>query len=674
MSLGNACIRLGVRVVFLMGWAGLSLAAPVLADPAAAFFEPGRVHAIHLIVSAEDWDAMEPEQGRGGGFGPPGAGPRGLDLSGAFEDGRATRPGLAGAMGLEFAYVKGAIEVDGERVGEVGLRYKGNGTYVMSQGGDKRPIKVDFNRQVKGQRFRGMKALNLHNNVVDRTFLHETLGYAVAREAGLPAPRTTYAEVWITVPGRHERAPLGVYTVTEQVDDVFLESRFGTRKGLLMKPGGRESLRYRGEDWAGYERPLNVKEKGSEADRAQVVAFLKLLQEADDAAFAREVGRYLDLDNTALFLALNVAMVNLDSILTIGQNYYAYLEPSAGRLHWWLWDLDNCWGYFALMGTPEQRVEYSIGQPWQGENRLIERLLGVEEIRTRYRAALERLIEGPMRPEKLRREIETWASVLRPAIAREGEAMLRAFEASVFGTPPEGAGPMAVGPFQAANLPLVEFVERRVRSVREQLAGRSAGQRIEFGMPGMGGPRGGRGPGGAGGPGAFQPPVEMFAMPFLRGARVEPREGLTVESFRALGSRWHEAWGGAGTGSVGRDEVVEGLNREFGPPPGAGPGPGGAGPRLRAGPAPGGPMMFGGPGAMWAAGFFTAGDTDRDGRITAGEMRSLFERWAAGWDRDGNGKLTAEEIGEGFRGALPAFPGGPGGPGGPPGGAPPGVR
>ncbi|MBX3743703.1 MAG: CotH kinase family protein [Verrucomicrobiae bacterium] len=669
----EASVRVGALVGVLLGSAGLGRAvggaAEVLADPAAAFFEPGRVHAIHLIVSAEDWEAMEPRQGQGGGFGPPGAGRRGFDLSEAFESGRATRPGLAGALGLDFAYVRGSIEVDGERVGEVGLRYKGNGTYVMAQGGDKRPMKVDFNRYVKGQRFRGLKTLNLHNNVVDRTFLHETLGYAVAREAGLPAPRTTYAEVWITVPGRHERAPLGVYTVTEQVDDVFLKGRFGTGKGLLMKPGGRESLRYRGEAWAEYERPLNVKEKGSAADRERMVAFLKLLEEADDATFAREVGRYVDVENTALFLALNVAMVNLDSILTIGQNYYAYLEAESGRLHWWLWDLDNCWGYFALMGTPEQRVAFSIGQPWQGENRLIERLLGVEKIRSRYLADLKRLIEGPMRPDKLRREIETWAAVLRPAIAREGEGMLRAFEASVFGTPSGGSAPMAFGPFQAANLPLVEFVERRVRSVRDQLEGRSEGQRIEFGIPGMGGPRGGRGPGG---PGAFQPPpAEVFAMPFLRGAGVEPGEGMTAESFRALGRRWHEAWDGAGTGSVGRDEVVEGLNREFGPPPGAGPGPGGAGPRLRPGPGAGGPTMFGGPGAMWAAGFFTAGDTDRDGRLTGGEMRALFERWAREWDRDGDGTLTAEEIGEGFRGTMPAFPGGEGGP---PGGTSPGTR
>ena len=38
------------------------------------------------------------------------------------------------------------------------------------------------------------------------------------RAAGVPAPRTAYAEVTLTVPGKFDREYLGLYTVIEQVD------------------------------------------------------------------------------------------------------------------------------------------------------------------------------------------------------------------------------------------------------------------------------------------------------------------------------------------------------------------------------------------------------------------------------------------------------------------------
>ncbi len=54
----------------------------------------------------------------------------------------------------------------------------------------------------------------------------------------MPAGRTAFAKVFITVPGCHDKAYAGLYTIVEQVDDRFLQEHFGAKGGLLLKPEG----------------------------------------------------------------------------------------------------------------------------------------------------------------------------------------------------------------------------------------------------------------------------------------------------------------------------------------------------------------------------------------------------------------------------------------------------
>ena len=75
------------------------------------------------------------------------------------------------------------------------------------------------------------------------------LAFALFREAGLPAPRTALAEVTLTVPGSHDKAYLGLYTLVEPMDRAFLKHRFQTDKGLLVRPQGLRGLDFLGDDW-----------------------------------------------------------------------------------------------------------------------------------------------------------------------------------------------------------------------------------------------------------------------------------------------------------------------------------------------------------------------------------------------------------------------------------------
>ena len=81
-----------------------------------------------------------------------------------------------------------------------------------------------------------MSQLNLHNSVRDPSFMNEAVAYRLFRDGGVPASRTAYARVFVTVPGKYDQKYLGLYDLVEDVSPAFLKERFGTSKGALLKP------------------------------------------------------------------------------------------------------------------------------------------------------------------------------------------------------------------------------------------------------------------------------------------------------------------------------------------------------------------------------------------------------------------------------------------------------
>src|SRR5205814_4470328 len=66
------------------------------------------------------------------------------------------RNGLASAMGVEFNFVHADLEFEGKVLKDVGIRYKGNGTWMQSGGTDKHSFKIDLNHFNKDEKFAGI--------------------------------------------------------------------------------------------------------------------------------------------------------------------------------------------------------------------------------------------------------------------------------------------------------------------------------------------------------------------------------------------------------------------------------------------------------------------------------------------------------------------------------------
>jgi spore coat protein H len=416
-----------------------------------------KVHTVHIAVSADDYRAMEPPPRRPGfGPGPPGGAPRpGRPAFGSPDFG-------AGNFGFEFEYVRSRVTFNDQELENVGLRYKGSGTYMMSARQAKRSLKLDFDRYGNQQTLHGKKKLNLNSGVMDPTKAREALAYQVFRQAGVPCPRTSLAEVTLTVPGKFDRELLGAYTVVEQVDKQFLKAHFGSSKGLLLKPEGIRGLPHFGDDPKVYAESYLPKTDGSAEDWRKLVELTSLINRADESEFRDRIGELLDLDNFARFLAANAALSSLDGFLGLGHNYYLYRSPESGKFVFLPWDLDLAFGAFPMYGTPEQLVELSVEHPHLAGNKLIDRFLGIPEAKENYRAHLRRLSEEVFTSDQLGADLRSVGEALKPLLEREQRAQRERREAGG-------------GLFGAAPIPLEVFVERRKASIDSQLAGTAQG-------------------------------------------------------------------------------------------------------------------------------------------------------------------------------------------------------
>lgn len=439
-------------------------------------YQTTNIWRVHLKFTADQWAVMQPKRVTPL---PHFMRPDGTVL---LRNPEAQRGGIAGVLGFDFDWAQADLEFSGLRFTNVAARIKGNGTFLGSLHGEKRSLKVDLNKFVKGQRLDDADELTLNNLINDYSNMSDALAYEFFRDAGVPASRTAYAYVAVSVEGRWPTKPLGLYAMVEPVDANFALEHFGSRRAPIFKPVTYQLFQHLGDDWSAYADIYDLKTKAAPKQQQRVIDFSRLLTLADDEEFARRAGEFLDLDKFARYLACEVLLSNYDSFLSNGQNFHLYLDPASEKFGFIPWDLDLSWGGFFLLGTSREREQASIWHPWVGRHRLLERIIVVKSFRELYRAQLEELLARQFVPERLHRRIDELAAVIREPVAAESDFRLGKFEQAVSGR----RQPFTVEDEkqQGANRPthqLKLFIDARAQSVRDQLDGKSRGIVLERG-------------------------------------------------------------------------------------------------------------------------------------------------------------------------------------------------
>lgn len=430
------------------------------------------LHQVHIRLSAKDYAAMQPALPESGFLGraPQAAGKPRQNKTGEKED--VHRSGM-----VDFPWVHGDVTIGGHTYRNVGIRYKGHFTYMASRALLKRSLKIDLRRyDQQAPLFDGIKKFALNAGVLDPTRAREVLGYEAFRSAGVPAPRTAFGAVTLSVPNTWENEYVGLFTLVEDVDKDFLKARLGDGGGLLMKPQGVRGADYLGEDWKAYSERYQPNREATPEEGARVIEFTKLASVADEERFRREIGNYLDVEEFLRYLAMNAMLVNLDSPFAMPQNFFIYLHPKTNKLLFLPWDLDLAFAAWPMGGMPEEQMALSLMHPHSGKHALIERLLAMKEVKTRYRELLREFASTCFSKEQLLKHITAVEVVTRGPLAREARAVAARKE--------DADGPGAI---TRAAPSLREFASQRTASIEAQLSGKTAGY-VPGGMFRMPGP------------------------------------------------------------------------------------------------------------------------------------------------------------------------------------------
>ena len=410
---------------------------------------------VQISITREAWDAMQPQR-------------------------RERRPGEDGPrvdFGNQFPYAKTKVVIDGLSLPDTGMRFKGNSSYRFASRGLKRPFKIDTNRFAKGQKLHGRTKLNFSNAFLDSAFMKEKLGYELYHAAGMPTPGVGWADVTLTIEGLAKKKPLGIYVIIEQVDDRYIGQNLGkaSKGSLLMKPESVDDWRYLGEEPKAYER-YNIKLGEKNVDQIRRFAkLLKLVEQGSDDEFAREIGKRMNLEQFAGYLAATSILVNIDSYIGMPHNYYLLMDKADGRLRMLPWDLNETFGTFTMGRSPEMLAKWDIDRPWISKRRLSERLFETESFRKRYRTAVAKLMKEHFTEEKLFERIDTFEKAITPHIKKD--EIGKGFSGMQMGINGDSNGVnKAVDRRVFAIKP---FILQRITSVNDQLTGKTEGEKIQ---------------------------------------------------------------------------------------------------------------------------------------------------------------------------------------------------
>ena len=251
-------------------------------------------------------------------------------------------------------YVEGSLVFEGKVIKNVGIRYKGSiGAWVgclsnedwTNPSGYKTCPKLSMKIKInwKGDnKFYGMKKLQFHSQNLDKSKMHERLGYYMFRNFGITAPRSNHALLYIN--GEFN----GVFANTENVDGPFTNKHFINPDGNLYK-----------EVWP-------VKSSGGNREENYFIDGLKTNEEISDVTkikrFSDQLGSvnksdaneivedWIDKDLFLKTILVDRRIANDDGFMHFyheggvnyeNHNYYWYEDPNDDKLQLIPWDLDN---------------------------------------------------------------------------------------------------------------------------------------------------------------------------------------------------------------------------------------------------------------------------------------------------------------------------------------------
>jgi spore coat protein CotH len=303
-------------------------------------------------------------------------------------------------------YVRGTFHEGDTAYTDVGVRIKGGaGSFRNIDGLSKVAFTIKFNQFDSKQRFHGLRRIILNNAVQDSSYLHECVGYGIFRDAGIPAPRISYAT--LSVNGE----PYGLYLQVEAVTEDFLRAWFSDTSGNLYEGPGDVT------DW----ESLDLDHNGDAEDRGDLKALAEAIEAADENDPWSTLSNLVDVDAFARFLALEQILGHWDGYAAVN-NYRVYRDPSIGK-------------FVFLPHGCDQIFDDLDGDVFRDQEGVLARaLVQTTEGRKRYQTALREVLDLAWNEDELRQRMASLYQRIRPYAASaegKGDRNIEEFEHTV---------------------------------------------------------------------------------------------------------------------------------------------------------------------------------------------------------------------------------------------------
>jgi Ca2+-binding EF-hand superfamily protein len=242
--------------------------------------------------------------------------------------------------------VPATVIVDGKKLSNVGVTFRGMSSYGMVPAGSKRSFNLSVDMVDGKQRLLGYKTLNLLNAHEDPSLMSTVLYSHIARKH-IPAPKANFVNVVVN------GESWGLYVNTQQFNKEFLAENYANAKGTRWKvrgsPGGGGGLEYFGDNIEDYKRRYQMKTDESDKAWKAFINLCKVLNETPPDQLEAALKPTLNIDETLWFLALDVALINNDGYWVRASDFSIYLDGK-GIFHIIPHDMNEA--FHGAMGGP----------------------------------------------------------------------------------------------------------------------------------------------------------------------------------------------------------------------------------------------------------------------------------------------------------------------------------
>lgn len=291
-------------------------------------------------------------------------------------------------------------------VNDIGIRIRGN----TSREHVKKSFKINF-KAFLGEKFFGYKKFNLKAENNDASMIRELMALRIFRGSNVPAARCHHAELYIN------DEYMGLYLNVEQIDDEFVDTRFGTEEGNLYKCFWSARLENNGviNDNSIYELKTNKEIN----DRSKLAQFVKVLNTTPTDNFSTELEKVFNVPSMIRCMAVEALLGHWDGYSYNQNNYYLYENPENGLIEFIPYDFDNTFGLDFLQVDWAKRDLMKWPFPGLSNRPLSNRILSIDAYFKQYLVEINKLLNGLFAEDTLFAQFDAFKPLLTDAIKRD---------------------------------------------------------------------------------------------------------------------------------------------------------------------------------------------------------------------------------------------------------------